>query len=143
MIMKYIIILCGVFLFFLTSTEVRSQNKKRKEVTIVYPKNNQKVRGTYKIYGGSEPNTVVKLSIISTYYKTNNNNGTKITKGEGPLKRLNRTYSLKTDRYGTWKIENIDLTNAGYEESFVIKASDGKTAKTITVYDNTRPVLID
>lgn len=143
MIMKYIIILCVAFLCLLISNEAKSQNKKQKEVTIVYPKNNQKVRGTYKIYGGSEPNAVVKLTIISTYYKTNNNNGTKITKGEGPLKRLNRTYSLKADRHGTWKIENIELTNAGYEESFVIKASDGKTAKAITVYDKIRPVLID
>lgn len=84
MIMKHILILCGAFLFLLTGNEAKSQNKKRKEVTIVYPKNNQKVRGAYKIYGGSEPNAVVKLSIVSTYYKTNNNNGTKITKGEGP-----------------------------------------------------------
>lgn len=141
--MKNIIILCGAFLLLLTSNEVRSQSNKQKELTITYPKNNQKVRGTYKIYGGSEPNTVIKLTIISTYYKTNNNNGTKITKGEGPLKRLNRTYTLKSNRYGTWKIENIDLINAGYEESFVIKASDGKTTQSITVYDRTRPVLID
>lgn len=141
--MKNIIILCGAFLLLVTSNEIKSQSKKQKEITIVYPKNNQKVRGAYKIYGGSEPNAVIKLTIISTYYKSNNNNGTKITKGEGPLKRLNRTYSLKTDRYGNWKIENIDLTNAGYEESFVIKASDGKTAQSIMVYDRTRPVLID
>ncbi|WP_241282875.1 hypothetical protein [Chryseobacterium timonianum] len=141
--MKNIIILCGAFLLLLTSNEVKSQSRKQKEVTIVYPKNNQKVRGAYKIYGGSEPNAVIKLTIISNYYKTNNNNGTKITKGEGPLKRLNRTYTLKSDRYGTWKIENIDLTNAGYEESFVIKASDGKKAQSIIVYDRTRPVLMD
>lgn len=143
MIMKNIIILCGAFLFLITCNEVQSQSKKQKEVTIVYPKNNQEVRGAYRIDGGSEPNAVIKLTIISTYYKTNNNNGTKIAKGEGPLKRLNRTYSLKSNRYGTWKIENIELTNAGFEESFVIKASDGKTAQSITVYDRTRPVLID
>lgn len=141
--MKKLLILCCILLINITTNQAKGQSNKQKELTITYPKNNQKVRGTYKIYGGSEPNTVIKLTIISTYYKTNNNNGTKITKGEGPLKRLNRTYTLKSDRYGTWKIENIDLTNAGYEESFVIKASDGKIAQSITVYDRTRPVLID
>lgn len=142
--MKNIIILCGAFLFLLTSNEVKSQSNKQKELTIAHPKNNQKVRGTYKIYGGSQPNSVVKLSINSTYYKTNNNNGTKITKGEGPLKKMNRTYSIKSDRNGTWKLENIDLTNrGGYEETFIIKATDDKETKTIMVYDKTRPVLID
>lgn len=142
--MKNIIILCGAFLLFSANSEIKSQTSKQKELTIAYPKNNQKVRGTYKIYGSSQPNSVVKLTINSTYYKTNNNNGTKITKGEGPLKKMNRTYSLKTDRYGAWKLENIDLTNrGGYEETFIIKATDDKETKTIMVYDKTRPVLID
>ncbi|KFC20330.1 hypothetical protein IO90_14245 [Chryseobacterium sp. FH1] len=49
MIMKNIIILCGAFLFLITNNEVKSQSKKQKDVTIVYPKNNQKVRGAHII----------------------------------------------------------------------------------------------
>ena len=113
------------------------------QLSITFPKNNQKVRGDYKIYGKATPGTPVKLTVTSKYFKTAHDNHERISKGEGPLNRMNRKFTLTTDRNGTWMLKSIEFRNAGWEESFTIKATaDGKTV-TVNVYDNTRPVNID
>lgn len=110
------------------------------QLSILYPKNNQKVRGEYKIYGKAKPGDVVKLHISSVYYKTTHDNQERISKGTGPLNRMNRKFTLTADRSGNWVLKNIDLTNAGWEENFTIKASVNDKTITVKVYDNTRPV---
>lgn len=109
-------------------------------LSILSPKHNQKVRGEYKIHGKAAPGAVVKLHISSTYYKTAHDNNERISKGVGPLNRMNRKFSLTADRSGNWVLKNIELTNAGWEENFIIKASVGDQTVTVKVYDNTRPV---
>ena len=110
------------------------------KLSILAPKNNQKVRGEYKIYGKATPGAVVKLHISSTYYKTAHDSQERISKGAGPFNRMNRKFSLTADRSGTWILKNIELTNPGWEEHFTIKASVGDQTVTVKVYDNTRPV---
>jgi hypothetical protein len=111
-------------------------------ISIFYPKNNQKVRGNVKIYGRAKPGSIVKLEITSTYFKkivTQN----RISQGEGPINRLNRTFKVTTNKSGVWILDNIELINFGWEENFTIKAfSDGKIA-TVNVFDHTHPILID
>lgn len=111
---------------------------------IYFPKNGQKVRGRYSIYGYTEPNAKLKVQITSSYYeKLVDPQKETINKGKGPLNRLNRTYPLTANKIGYWELKNIDLTNRNWEESFTIKAIvDGRTA-TIRVYDDTHPVVID
>jgi hypothetical protein len=113
------------------------------ELSISFPKNNQKVRGTYKIYGKAKPGTVVELHVSSSYFKTTGDDRKKIAKGEGPIARMNRKFSLKADRNGTWLLKEIELLNAGWEETFIIRATADKKSVSIRVYDNTRPVRID
>lgn len=110
------------------------------KLSILAPKNNQKIRGEYKIYGKATPGAVVKLHISSTYYKTTHDSQERISKGAGPFNRMNRKFSLTADRSGTWILKNIELTNPGWEEHFTIKASVGDQTVTVKVYDNTRPV---
>lgn len=110
------------------------------QLSIVYPKNNQKVRGEYKISGKATPGAQVKLFISSAYYKTRHDNQDRIFKGEGPINRMNRKFNLITDRNGNWTLKSIDLTNAGWEENFMIKAVTADKTVTVKVYDNTRPV---
>ena len=111
---------------------------------IYSPKNGQNVRGRYSIYGYAEPNAKLKVQITSSYYeKLVNLQKETISKGKGPLNRLNRTYPLTANKIGYWELKDIDLTNRNWEENFTIKAIvDGRTA-TIRVYDNTHPVVID
>lgn len=111
-------------------------------VSIVYPKHNQKVRGEVKIYGKARPGAAVKVLVTSTYFKKAYK-GEKISKGEGPFKRMNRTFSVTADRNGTWILKALDLTNAGWEENFTIKASAEGKAVSVNVYDLTKPVNID
>ena len=111
-------------------------------ISIAYPKHNQKVRGDIKIYGRAKPGAVVKLTVTSSYFKKAYQ-GEKISKGEGPLKRLNRSFTLTADRSGTWLLKSIHLTNAGWEENFTIKASSEGKAVSVNVYDHTKPVNID
>lgn len=111
-------------------------------VTIVYPKDNQKVRGEIKIYGKAKPGAIVKLQVTSTYYKKEYRQE-KLYKGEGPFKRMNRTFSITADRSGTWMLKKIDLTNAGFEENFIIRANSGGKVVSVNVYDDTKPVRID
>lgn len=111
-------------------------------LSIIYPNHNQKVRGEIKIYGKARPGAFVKLQVSSTYFKKAYK-GEKISKGEGPLKRLNRTFSITTDRNGTWILKEINLTNAGWEENFTIKATSEGKAVSVNVYDHTKPVNID
>lgn len=111
-------------------------------IAITYPKHDQKVRGEIKIYGRAKPGAVVKLRITSTYFKKAYQ-GERILKGEGPIKRLNRSFTLTANRSGTWMLERINLTNAGWEENFTIKASADGRAVSINVYDHSKPVNID
>lgn len=124
-----------------TQTDI-AQQKKTQTVSIIFPKQNQKVRGPIKIYGRAKPGAAVKLYVTSTYFKTAHQ-GQKIIKGEGPVKRMNRVFNIVTDKQGMWTYNNIDLRNEGWEENFTIKAvSEGSTA-TVKVFDNTRPVMMD
>ncbi|WP_379089989.1 hypothetical protein [Pedobacter sp. UC225_65] len=111
---------------------------------IYFPKNGQKVRGRYSIYGYTEPNAKLKIQITSAYYeKLVNPQKETISKGKGPINRINRTYPLTANSIGYWELKDIDLTNRNWEEYFTIKALvDGRTA-TIKVYDDTHPVIID
>lgn len=111
---------------------------------IYFPKNGQKVRGRYSIYGYAEPNATLKVQITSSYYeKLVNTQKETISKGKGPINRLNRTYPLTANKIGYWELKNIDLTNRNWEENFTIKAIvDGRTVN-VSVYDNTHPVVID
>ena len=113
------------------------------ELSILFPKNNQKVRGEYKIYGKAKPGSVVHLKVSSTYFKTTRNEGKKIAKGEGPIARMNRKFSLTADRNGRWLLKSIELLNAGWEETFVITATSDKKSVSVRVYDDTRPVRMD
>lgn len=112
-------------------------------LSILFPKNNQKVRGEYKIYGKAKPGSVVQLHITSSYYKTARDHRQRISKGAGPVNRMNRKYSITADRRGNWTLKNIELLNAGWEESFTIKATADKKTVSIQVYDNTHPIAID
>ncbi|MBO9657996.1 MAG: hypothetical protein J7527_04150 [Chitinophagaceae bacterium] len=112
-------------------------------LSISFPKNNQKVRGLYKIYGKAKPGTLVQLHVSSSYFKTTRDERKKIAKGEGPIARMNRTFSLTADRSGTWILKEIELLNTGWEETFIIKATADKKSVSVRVYDNTRPVRID
>ncbi|RYY16512.1 MAG: hypothetical protein EOO04_26835 [Chitinophagaceae bacterium] len=111
-------------------------------VSITYPRQNQKVRGDIKIYGKAKPGAVVKLTITSSYFKTAHR-GERIVKGEGPIKRMNRTFNLTADKSGNWILKNIHLSNAGWEENYSIKAVAEGKAVTVNVYDHVRPVRID
>ena len=117
--------------------------EKDKELSILFPKNNQKVRGEYKIYGKAKPGAVVVLHISSTYYKTARDGRQKVSKGEGPINRMNRKFSITADRSGNWILKKIELWNAGWEESFIIKATSDNKTVSIRVFDNTHPVAID
>ncbi len=112
-------------------------------LSILFPKNNQKVRGEYKIYGKAKPGSVVQLHITSTYYKTARDSRQRVSKGTGPVARMNRKFSITADRRGNWILKNIELWNAGWEESFTIKATADKKTVSIQVYDNTHPIAID
>lgn len=111
-------------------------------VSIIYPKNNQKVRGPIKIYGKAKPGSQVKLYITSTYFEKLYK-GEKLLKGEGPLKGMNRVFNLTADRSGLWTLKEVDLTNRGWEEDFTIRAICGKDVISVRVYDHTKPVMID
>ena len=111
-------------------------------VSITYPKHNQKVRGDIKIYGRAKPGAAVTLKITSTYFKKAYQ-GERIVKGEGPVKRMNRTFKLTAGRSGTWMLEQVELINAGWEENFTIKVSAEGKAVSVNVYDHTKPVRID
>lgn len=119
-------------------------NKPAPRLEIYFPKNNQKVRGRYSIYGYADPYAKVKVQITSTYYeKVADPQKETISKGKGPINRINRTYPLTANKIGYWELKNIDLTNRNWEENFTIKAIvDGRTA-IIRVYDDTHPVVID
>lgn len=135
------------YLLFAGSNNAESSspvtNQKGTELSILFPRNNQKVRGEYKIYGKAKPGSVVVLHISSSYYKTAHDNRQKISKGQGPIKRMNRKFSLTADRSGNWILKNIELLNAGWEEDFVIKASSDKNTVSIRVFDHTHPVAMD
>ncbi len=120
-----------------------SKKNAAQELSILFPKNNQKVRGLYKIYGKAKPGTVVRLHVSSSYFKTRRDERQKIARGEGPIARMNRTFSLTADRNGTWILKEIELLNAGWEETFIIKATADKKSVSVRVYDNTRPIRID
>jgi ribosomal protein L31 len=117
--------------------------EKASQVSIIYPKNNQKVRGEYKIYGKASPGATVKLTISSKYFKTAHDNQDRISKGEGPINRMNRKFTLTADRSGNWILKNIELRNAGWEESFTIKVTSEERSVTINVYDKVHPVRMD
>ncbi|QEC42589.1 hypothetical protein [Pseudobacter ginsenosidimutans] len=117
--------------------------EKNRELSILFPKNNQKVRGEYKVYGKARPGSVVVLHISSTYYKTARDSRQKVSKGAGPINRMNRKFKLTADRSGNWILKNIELWNAGWEENFTIKATAENKTVSIRVYDNTHPVAID
>ncbi|MFA4870714.1 MAG: hypothetical protein WC623_21135 [Pedobacter sp.] len=152
--MKTLIIISYILFGVLQTTPVKI--KVKPEVTqiqqanriprlqIYFPKNGQKVRGRYSIYGYTEPNMKLKVQITSTYYETlYNNQKETISKGKGPINRINRTYPLTANKIGYWELKDIDLTNRNWEEDFTIKAIvEGRTA-TISVYDHTHPIVID
>lgn len=121
---------------------VKSASQPGATISITYPKHDQKVRGDVKIYGKAKPGAVVKLKISSTYFKKAYQ-GERVSKGEGPIKRLNRSFTLTADRSGNWILKNINLTNAGWEENFTIKASAEGKAVSINVYDHTKGVRMD
>ncbi|MFN0256983.1 hypothetical protein [Pedobacter ureilyticus] len=152
--MKTLIIISCILFGVLQTTPVKI--KVKPEVTqiqqanriprlqIYFPKNGQKVRGRYSIYGYTEPNMKLKVQITSTYYeKLYNNQKETISKGKGPINRINRSYPLTANSIGYWELKDIDLTNRNWEEDFTIKAIvEGRTA-TISVYDHTHPIVID
>ncbi len=150
--MKYLLLAAALFAstFILNSiaqsprvlTVKESTKAAPPAISIIYPKHDQKVRGDIKIYGKAKPGATVKLKVTSTYFKKAYQ-GEKISKGEGPLKRLNRSFTLTADRNGSWILKNINLTNAGWEENFTIKASADGMAVSVNVYDHTKPINID
>ena len=113
------------------------------QVSITYPKNNQKVRGDYKIYGKAKPGTIVKLTVISSYFKTAHDNRNRISQGEGPIKRMNRKFTITSDRSGNWLLKSIELRNAGWEETFTITATSDDKTTSIIVFDKVHPLSID
>jgi len=151
--MKTLIISCILF-GVLQTTPVKikvkpeltqiQQTARAPRLQIYFPKNGQKVRGRYSIYGYAEPNAKLKIQITSTYYeKLYNNQKETISKGKGPINRINRTYPLTANKIGYWELKDIDLTNRNWEEDFTIKAIvEGRTAA-ISVYDHTHPIVID
>lgn len=129
-----------LFLSCLLLSNINMASGPTPKLSILSLKNNQKVRGEYKIYGKAKPGALVKVQINSSYYKTAHDNQERIFKGAGPLNRMNRKFSVTADRGGRWTLKSIDLTNAGWEETFTIKASTDDETVTIQVYDQTRPV---
>lgn len=127
----------------LEATQI-TQSKPMPRLQIYFPKNGQKVRGRYSIYGYAQPNAKLKVHITSNYYeKVYNHQKETITKGKGPVERINRIYPLTANNIGYWDLKNIDLTNRDWEETYMIKAMvDGRTVS-VTVYDNTHPIIID
>ena len=125
------------------SATIKIAGNPAQQVSITFPKNNQKVRGDYKIYGKAKPGAIVKLTVTSTYFKTAHDNQDRISQGEGPIKRMNRKFTITADRSGNWLLKSIELRNAGWEETFTITATaEGKTS-TINVFDKVHPVRID
>lgn len=145
--MHFFILISCLFFTGSNNTPVESYNtvqvQKGTDLSIIFPKNNQKVRGEYKVYGKAKPGSVVVLHISSTYYKTARDNRQRISKGEGPVSRMNRKFSLTADRSGNWMLKSIQLWNAGWEENFIIKATADKKTVSIRVYDNTHPIAMD
>jgi len=135
----FILISCLLF----TAKNGKEISNPPTELTISFPKNNQKVRGEYKITGKANPGSVVELHITSTYYKTARDNRQRVSKGAGPVNRMNRKFKITADRSGYWILKNIELLNAGWEENFIIKATSDKKTVSIRVYDNTHPIAID
>jgi len=124
-------------------TQIQQANRVPR-LQIYFPKNGQKVRGRYSIYGYAEPHAKLKIQLTSSYYeKLFDTRKETISKGKGPINRINRTYPLTANNIGYWELKDIDLTNRNWEETFTIKAIvEGRTA-TISVYDNTHPIVID
>lgn len=119
------------------------KNTSKESLAILYPKNKQKVRGEYQISGKAKPGVVVKVQLRSSYYKKVYDSKERMVKGEGPIDRINRSYTVTADRAGRWKLKSEALYNAGWEETYTIKATaEGKTVQ-LQVYDNTLPVRID
>ena len=123
--------------------ESRKNPAPQQVLNILYPKDLQKVRGSYSISGISLPNNFIEISVRSTYFKTKLENNNRITKGAGPVKRMNRTFKTKSDARGNWKLKEVELLNAGWQETFTITAFSGNHKHTIQVFDNTRPIPID
>lgn len=66
-----------------------------------------------------------------------------MSKGDGPISRLNRSFKTTAGRDGRWQMKTVNFLNAGWEETYTIKATaEGETVQ-IQVYDNTLPVRID
>lgn len=134
---------------FLLTINNGGENSRRSDsaadpgLSILFPKNNQKVRGEYKIYGKAKAGSIVELYISSTYFKTARDSRQRVSKGAGPINRMNRKFSIKADRSGNWFLKNIELRNAGWEESFTIKATADNKTVSIRVYDNTHPIAMD
>lgn len=151
--MKTLILITSIFFggLQIAPTKIKVQpttpiihSVKPPRLEIYFPKNNQKVRGRYAIYGYAEPNAQVKVQITSAYYeKLFNVQKETISKGKGPINRINRTYPITANKIGYWQINDIDLTNRNWEENFTIKAIVEGRIVTVRVYDNTHPVVID
>ncbi|MEO6670085.1 MAG: hypothetical protein ABIN36_11455 [Ferruginibacter sp.] len=125
-------------------TEKIPAKKSDTQLSILKPSNNGKVRGLCTIYGKARAGSKVEVYISSQYFKTGHDNQERLSKGEGPISRMNRKFPLTTDRGGNWILREIDLTNAGWEETFTIKVtSEDGNSKTIEVYDKTHPRNID
>jgi hypothetical protein len=122
--------------------ENRENLASQQVLNILYPKNLQKVRGSYSISGKSLPDTFIEISARSKYFKTKLENN-RISKGAGPVNRMYRTFKTKSDARGNWKLKELELKNAGWEETFIITALSGNHKHSIQVFDNTPPVSID
>ncbi|MGE9314933.1 hypothetical protein ACLOAU_24995 [Niabella sp. CJ426] len=56
---------------------------------------------------------------------------------------MNSVFNLTTDKRGLWTLKPMDLTNAGWEENFTIRAVSESQSVLVNVFDHTKPVLID
>ena len=56
---------------------------------------------------------------------------------------MNRVFNLTADKRGLWTLKPMDLTNAGWEENFTIRAVSESQSTSINVFDHTKPMLID
>jgi len=144
--MKTLIILL-LLIFSTVGVTLRAQDNKKntpkESLAILYPKNKQKVRGECLISGKAKPGAVVKVQLNSSYFKRVYDKRERMSKGDGPISRLNRSYKITAGRDGRWQLRTVDFLNAGWEETYTIKATaEGKTVQ-IQVYDNTLPVRID
>ncbi len=116
------------------------------KLKIIAPADNKKVHGIVKVYGTAASGSDLEIKLTSVYYKMIRDGKGHASQGDGPVKRMNRKFKVKTSAAGRWAIADMELRNGyNWNETFTITATSVKyrNSVSVTVMDETRAGLID